>query len=96
MLFRSAPNPVTAGGKVSFELLLEDVHGVKQVELSVVTPGGKHIYDASETKGKSISWNLVNNEGDEVSNGIYLYRLRATMKDGEVRSSNFKKLLILR
>lgn len=88
----SFPNPVS-GDKVRFNL---EGRGIDQLQLTIYTPSGEVAFRSPMVTSNSITWDLTDEGGDTVSNGIYLYCFTVQGQDGQRTRSGIRKLLILR
>ncbi len=67
-----------------------------QVELQIYDLAGQAVYDSGPLRGRTLQWDLQNNAGQLVANGVYLYRLIVWDATGRVSYSPLKKLIVLR
>ena len=86
------PNPAS-GEKITFGVSGFDV---KEVKLISYRPNGEKIYESPYSRGKTITWDLKNEQDNRVPNGIYLYRLKAKIAGNNVKSSAVEKFLFLK
>jgi len=67
-----------------------------QVELRIYDLTGSLVYDSGPLQGRTLQWNLENNAGQLVANGVYLYRVITWDDTGRASYSPTKKLIVLR
>mgnify|MGYP000067067124 CR=1 FL=1 len=88
---QASPNPAKS----------EEVHftvegvSLQKVQLSVYDSNGDAIYKSPLVEGNTLTWNLTDDQGDRVSNGIYLYQLQARGEGGATLTSRIGRLLVL-
>jgi len=87
------PNPATNKDKVTFSSQLV---GVKEITVTVRSQGGEVVFDSGFKSGSKVVWDLTGSAGSKVSNGVYMYTLKARRANGEQILSRSRKLLILR
>lgn len=85
------PNPSTHTAEFRV-----DGQGVHSVRLEVFNLTGTRIFDSGEIEGKAFQWNLQNQKGQVVANGVYLYIVTVRGFNGEVIRSRVQKLVVLR
>jgi flagellar hook assembly protein FlgD len=56
---------------------------------------GRRVFD-SEVEGHTFTWNLQNNTGQQLSNGVYLYVVSTRGDDDKLVRMPIRKLVILR
>lgn len=74
-------------------------HGVSATHMDVQVYGlsGRKVFDSGELRGNRLRWNLRNDHGRRVSNGVYLYVVTVRGPDGvSVLRSEVKRLIVLR
>jgi len=89
----TTPNPVTASSGVTFSAS-SAMANVESISVEVFTSSGKPTYQA-KASGSSLNWDLLSNDGKPVSNGLYLYTVKARVGGSTVRSG-VNKLLVLK
>jgi len=89
---RASPNPATGTSGVTFTV---QNPRVEEIRVSVWEPTGKKVHASGYLSKQTVSWNLETDDGRKVPNGLYLYRIAARTKSGEVIEGEVKKLLIL-
>ncbi len=100
------PNPIRNSNDITtFQYCLNN-NFVERVKISVFTESGRKIksFDLTSSQFTSmdcnyVDWNLKDADGDELSNGIYLYKISAEGINSEGRkmtADEVKKLVILR
>lgn len=72
------------------------VQANERVELQIYDLMGRQIYDSGALPGQTLQWNLQNNAGQLVANGIYLYRVTTWSAAGQATRSQIKRLFVLR
>ena len=78
-------------------MLQFEAQGISTAGLDVVVYGlnGRLVY-SDTTRDQKLRWNLRDNTGRPIANGVYLYVLTAKGPDGQVFRSGVKKLIVLR
>ena len=69
---------------------------ISQIRVKVYSTSGQEVFDSSWVDGMEYQWNLHDDEGNTVPNGIYLYFTLAKGQNGEVERSELDKILALR
>ena len=69
--------------------------GARSTKIEVFGLNGQRVY-SDEQAGNQLRWNLRNNHGRPVSNGVYLYIVHVRGPDGMSIRSEVRKLVILR
>jgi hypothetical protein len=81
------------GQKIVFAAVGDGIAGF-QVELFDLS--GRKVFDSGEVQGNTFIWNLQNNAGRWLANGVYLYVARVRGFNGEVYTREVRKLVIWR
>ncbi len=55
----------------------------RQVRIEVYSPGGELVFDSGEVAGQAVVWNLLDQQGQPVADGVYLAALNITTGSGE-------------
>jgi len=69
---------------------------VNNIAVDVYDLAGERVYSSDWRPGATINWDLLNDEGKPLANGVYLYILRVKDSTGNEYRSDVKKLFILR
>jgi len=69
---------------------------IHSAKLEIFDLTGREVYASAHSTGQSLRWNLRNNFGERVANGVYLYAITAYGANGMAVRSEVKKLAILR
>ena len=69
--------------------------GIRGLSVDVYSLDGEGVAHLS-APGQSLQWGHVNNEGQPVANGVYLYRVTVEGADGATMSGPVRKLVVLR
>ena len=85
------PNPVKDVHTTTFMVRSVDVEAMK---IQIFDLSGALVYE-EEIPGNELEWHTVNDYGEYLANGIYLYRAYVRIGD-EWIETNFQKLVILR
>jgi len=64
--------------------------------MAVFNLAGQRVYESGFVPSSTLGWNLLNQRGERVANGVYLYVVTAKGFDGVVIRSKAKKLVVLR
>jgi hypothetical protein len=83
----------TAPNGIEFAI---DGQGVSSAQVEVFDLKGRKVFDSGEVQDNTFTWNLQNNAGQRLANGVYLYVVRVRGFKGEVYVSEVRKLVILR
>ena len=86
------PNPAS-GGWIEF---LAEGRGIQEVRIRIYDVSGRQVYDSGWQPGPAYQWNLQDDRGQVVPNGVYLYWLQVRGPEGQVEASDLGKLLVLR
>lgn len=80
-------------GEVEFVASGENVHEIK---VKVYNLSGKEIFDSDWRERRTFQWNLLDNTGESVPNGVYLHYVTVRGPGGEIARSELNKTLVLR
>ncbi len=69
--------------------------GIDAMGVEIFDMAGKPIF-AQRASAQQLRWNLLNSKGQQIANGIYLYRLVAYGPDGREEISPMKKIAVIR
>ena len=86
------PNPVVSAGAVRFVV---EGQGIESIKVEVFDLTGKRVFNSGFVMGNTLEWDLLDNEGLTVANGVYLYIVTVRGWDGQVVRSEVRKLVIL-
>ena len=86
------PNPVRTAS-VNFKI---DGSGVTSIRLVIYTLSGRLVFSSNWQPGDTLEWNLRDNNGRLVANGVYLYVIQIQGINGEKKKSKVQPLFILR
>jgi hypothetical protein len=78
---------------ITFTVLIKEE--IKNIGLTIFDLSGKSVFYAS-CQGSEYAWSLLNDRGQRVANGVYLYVVRVRGFDGREYVSEVRKLVILR
>ncbi len=84
------------GVRLSKSRAIFDVQGAPLAQVQVFSLSGKMVYDSGMVASSSLSWNLLNESGQRVPNGVYLYVVTMQAPDGRLVKSKIQKLVVLR
>ena len=90
----AAPNVSRNNQPIDF---LVNLNASARMELSLFTLAGEKVYEAQaqgNTGMNTLAWNLTDNTGGSVANGLYLFYLRVVGGDGTVETRTGKTLVI--
>lgn len=73
-----------------------DGQGIADIQVEVYDLKGRQVFDSGKMQGSFFIWNLQNNTGQWLANGVYLYVITYRRGDGTILKSEVKKLVILR
>ncbi len=85
----NSPNPFS--GQTAFTV---DGSGVQSTSVQVWDLSGQLVFE-SEASGSKVTWDGTDSNGDQLSNGVYLYVVTAVGKDRS-ETSSVRKLVVLR
>lgn len=86
------PNPAS-GGRIEF---LAEGSGIQEVRVRIYDVSGRQVHDSGWQPGPAYQWNLQDDQGRVVPNGVYLYWLQVRGPEGQVKASGLNKLLVVR
>lgn len=69
--------------------------GISEIEVSVFNLAGAKVFDQAAS-GNTLEFKMMNNQGEILANGVYLYRIRVIGINGEIVRSGVRKLVILK
>jgi len=91
------PNPFTSNTTFTFQ---QNFNSALNVEVRVYTIAGRLIKIISEDNVNerfvTIDWDGRDDDGDQLANGTYLYKLKVATTDGEYSKSILGKLAVIR
>lgn len=70
--------------------------GIDGIFISIFDLSGREVFASGEVQGTILTWNLQNNAGQPLANGVYLYVVRVRGYNGREYVSEVRKLVILR
>ena len=70
--------------------------GIEQIQVQVFNLAGAEIFNSGPVAGTTLEWNLLNDQGRIVANGVYLYIVTVKGSDGKALRSEVEKLIVLR
>ncbi len=69
---------------------------ISQIKVAVYNLSGNEVYNSEWRDGNTLQWNLQDDEGKPVGNGIYLYFVTVKDIDGDTIRGELEKTLVLR
>jgi hypothetical protein len=81
------------GGPIRFIVLGP---GVEALRVQVFDLAGRPIFESGFRAGSTLEWCLLNNRGEAIANGVYLYVVTIKGFDGLIQRSEVRKLVISR
>jgi CSLREA domain-containing protein len=88
----SYPNPASFGQAIQFQVQGD---GIEAIQVEVYNLAGQLVFQSDWATGNRLSWHQLNNEGNPVANGVYLYVVTASGNNSQARST-VQKLVVLR
>jgi PKD repeat protein len=85
------PNPVSSEARFKVE-----GQGIASIQVEVYNLAGRKVFDSEEVLGNALDWQLTNDQGQPLANGVYLYIITVRGYDGQVIKSEVRKLVVLR
>jgi hypothetical protein len=70
--------------------------GIASLQVELFDLSGRKVFDSGEVQGNTFIWNLQNNAGRWLANGVYLYVVRVRSFNGKIYTSEVRKLAIWR
>jgi hypothetical protein len=70
--------------------------GIASLQVELFDLSGRKVFDSGEVQGNTFIWNLQNNAGRWLANGVYLYVVRVRGFNGKIYTSEARKLAIWR
>jgi hypothetical protein len=86
------PNPVREAPAV-FQVEGSDI---TMIAVKVYDLSGRRVYNSNWQAGNTLSWQLNNDRGELLANGVYLYTVQVKMESGAEERSKARTLVILR
>jgi|GEM_PF-1157566 len=87
------PNPVVSAEAVHFVV---EGQGIESVKVEIFDLAGRAIFDSGLVAGNALEWDLLDDGGFPVANGVYLYMVTIRGWDGQVIRSEVRKLVVMR
>ncbi len=94
LVFTNIPNPITDVHTTTFVVTGPMSALVEVIKVQIFDLSGRLVYEREEV-GTNFDWHTINNDGEFLANGAYLYKIYALI-DGEWVESETRKLAILR
>ena len=69
--------------------------GIESVQVQIFSLSGQRVFGSKEQRGRVLRWNLRNDWGEQLANGVYLYVITVKGYDGTIHRE-VRKLVILR
>lgn len=79
--------------ETEFRAIGENVY---QIRVKVYDLQGREVFDSDWREGNTFQWNLLDNAGKSVSNGVYLYLVEVKGPNGEIERSEINRTLVIR
>jgi hypothetical protein len=70
--------------------------GIASLQVELFDLSGRKVFDSGEVQGNTFIWNLQNNAGRWLANGVYLYVVCVRSFNGKIYTSDVRKLAIWR
>jgi len=74
---------------------LVEGQGIQDIQINIFDLSGRAVFNTGWIED-SFTWNLQNNQGHPLANGVYFYVITVRGFDGKILMSQVKKLIILR
>lgn len=87
------PSPISNHGLAHF---IVEGQGIQDINVQVFDLAGQKVFGSGLVAGRELSWNLLNDQGRALANGVYLYVVTVRGFDGETIRSKVRKLVVLR
>jgi hypothetical protein len=88
--------PTSVIGAGSLQFLVEG-RAIRGLQVAVFDLDGRKIFASQAIEGENrLSWNLLNDHGQLVANGVYLYLVTVRGFNGEIYVSQVQKMVVLR
>jgi gliding motility-associated-like protein len=75
------PNIFSPNGDGANDLFFVKATNLDKIDILIIDRWGNKVYELSSSTG-NIAWDGKNQYGKEVASGVYLYKLKASGKDG--------------
>jgi hypothetical protein len=69
---------------------------LSQIRVKVYSLQGQEVFDSDWRDGNTFQWNLMDDAGNSVPNGVYLYYVTVKGPEGDIARSKLNKTLVLR
>lgn len=86
------PNPVRGPGPVTFRV---EGRGIASLKIEVYDLSGRAVFVSGFIPGNEVVWDLLDDKGNPLASGVYLYLVTIHGFAGETLRSSIKKLVIL-
>ncbi len=70
--------------------------GLYRIRVQVYSLTGKEVFDSQWREGHTFQWNLLDNRGASVPNGVYFYSVTVEGPEGKTERSELNRVLVLR
>ena len=89
----SYPNPATVTDVVYFKITHDRPETILKATVDVFDLSGRLIWTFNQSTTETIPWNLTSNNGEKLSNGLYLYRISISTIEGRSVSKTNKIII---
>jgi len=87
------PNPMSNRSTNQFVVQGE---GIQNIRVEIYDLAGRRVFDSGEIPESRFAWNLEDDRGRVIANGVYLYIITVRGFNGEAVRSQVKKVIVLR
>jgi len=87
------PNSIRNVKRITFKV---SGSAIRSIQVEIYDLSGRRVFDSGEVPSSTLVWNLVNNNGRIVANGVYLYLITVKGFNDKTIRSKVKKLIVLR
>jgi hypothetical protein len=87
--------PDLASSSSQFITFLSQAESIRDIQVSIFNLSGRLVFH-TDWVDNGFTWNLLDNQGQPLANGVYLYVITYRREDGTILRSEVKKLVILR
>ena len=91
--WQATPNPVKSFSPITFNA---QGQGVTGIQVAVLSLAGVKLFESEKILGNSFTWDGVDQRGQVLANGVYLYEIKAESSDGRAARSQLQRLVVKR
>jgi len=89
-----SPNPIGRSHNTAYFTV--EGQAISGMKVEIFDLSGLRVWDSGFVAGNTLEWNLMNDRGEALANGVYLYVVTVRGQGGELIRSKARKIVLLR